>query len=408
VSALVILLSMPTFVWKCDERFLTVSPNAGTGDTWCPMDAQVPPDSRVRRKAVRLLRAVANSLDRSSPAVASDAIQRLGTALEALEQSAARAFPATDTDVVDGIQHLTRLLPDPVVPPTPTIAAGHDEDDILDLALALFREAAIAIGVCGSTYRGPGPRRLNRKQAICAGLVIRMVKLLRGILAVVEGDAPRDVVMVLDRCVFETATNLRFLLSKYHDDSLFERFVARSLGTERELYELIRSNIRARNDLVLPIETRMLTSIENVCGASGLHIHDVPTKHSDWGGGLRHRCEALEIGERYVCGQRMPSHATHGTWVDLIVHHLNGGPDHFSIEPRYKTSDPRLLIPTAAIAIEAATHYVLALFPWDAPDAIALADRLDGLQRRMAAIDSLHENLTHRDFLTRAQNASES
>jgi hypothetical protein len=357
--------------------------------------------ARARRNATRTLRRIAASLDRLPPEAATEALSRLQPALAELQAQAELALPKATPERSDVPLAPTDLLRDPVPLPENALAAVHDEDDLLDLATALLRQTATVMCICASMYEGPGPMRLDRKRAICAGLLVRTVKLFLGITLAVESEAPRDIVMILNRCGFETLTNLRFLLLRFEDDVIFDRFVKTGLSTERELYDLVWRNIRSRNDQVLPIETRMLTTIRDLCRDSDIDIDEVSSKFQDFGGGLRQRLEALGVGDRYVSLQRMPSHAAHGTWVDLLAHHLRRHPDGFAAELESWTTDPRLLVPVAFLAVEAATHYLMVMFPWEAQEVVALADRLSDLRGRLLAADALHEDVTHRDFLAR-------
>src|SRR5205823_14501044 len=90
--------------------------------------------------------------------------------------------------------------------------------------------------------------KLERNQAICSGLLVRIVKFMRGSLAILShGDDLGEVILTHLRCIGESAINVRFLILK-NDDSLFDQFVKVSLGPERELYDIIKKNITQRGD----------------------------------------------------------------------------------------------------------------------------------------------------------------
>jgi len=61
---------------------------------------------------------------------------------------------------------------------------------------------------------------------------------------------------------------------------------------------------------------------------------DVSPKRQEWGGSLRDRLKALDLEDLYVSLQRIPSHAVHGTWVDLALHHLEEKVGGFTPEPK--------------------------------------------------------------------------
>ena len=128
-------------------------------------------------------------------------------------------------------------------------------------------------------------------------------------------------VAALNRSILETAVNLDFLVTT-NDDAHFNNFVTLGLGPERELYETIQINIAARGGKALPIEQRMLSSIDDVCRISGVKIEDVERKHKEWAGNVRARLQAIGKGEHYTATMRLPSHAVHGNWVDLYENRL--------------------------------------------------------------------------------------
>jgi hypothetical protein len=189
-----------------------------------------------------------------------------------------------------------------------------------DLAFELFKETVSVLVVCASGYIAHSERAdvsYPRNQAICIGLLVRLVKFMRAILAQLShGDELGEVVLALLRCLAETSISVRYLILK-DDGAVFDEFVRTGLGPEGALYDLIQQNTAGRNGETLPMEERMLKSIERVCRLSGVSIDEVKRKHSDWGGGIKKRLIALEIEETYVSVQRVPSHAVHGTWTDL-------------------------------------------------------------------------------------------
>ena len=87
----------------------------------------------------------------------------------------------------------------------------------------------------------------DRKQAICAGLLIRIAKIMLAVLRLSEGQEHGEVIIAINRSISESAINLRFLMSK-NDDELIERYVTDSLSTEREFYDLVMRRIDQRGE----------------------------------------------------------------------------------------------------------------------------------------------------------------
>jgi hypothetical protein len=138
----------------------------------------------------------------------------------------------------------------------------------------------------------------------------------------------------------------------------------------------------------------MLKRIDDLCRVSGLKIQDIDRKPGDWGGGLRERLKVLGKEDSYVSMQRTPSHAVHGTWVDLYNSHLqyNDRSGTYVPEPRFSSVDARALGPIAVLVLDAVRPY-LELFFCDAPNFLLLKTRLDDVQRRLLIAEDIHERL---------------
>lgn len=260
-----------------------------------------------------------------------------------------------------------------------------------DLAFELFKETASVLVVCATGYIAHSEQAdvsYPRKQAICIGLLVRLVKFMRAILAQLSyGEDLGEVVLALSRCLAETSISVRYLILK-QDGAVFDEFVRTGLGPEGALYDWTQQNIARRNGETLPIEQRTLKSIERICRLSEVSIDEVKRKHSDWGGGIKKRLIALEIEEAYVSVQRVPSHAVHGTWTDLLLHHLDEKPGGFA--PRFETTpvDSRHLLPIChAFILSAAKDYVKHYLEGMAP----LIARITDLDERIVAVDAAHE-----------------
>ena len=291
-----------------------------------------------------------------------------------------------------GNSPVEELLGEPVAVSEEVLQECSREGTFSPLAFELYKEAATVAAVCSHLYVDSGPEAaLPRNQAICAGLLVRIVKFMTAVASLVSEDADRgDVVFVLNRCITESATDVRFLAVK-NDEGTFDQFVSASLSSEREYYDVIQKNITARGGEILPIERRMLESIDRVCRLSGVVIGDVDSRMRNWAGGLRSRLIAIGMGDGYPMLQRMPSHAVHGTWVDLIQHHLsdvNG--EGFIPDPTWSHVDSRLMLPVCLLVLAAARTYVEVFFP-PLPELEPLVANLEALMGRIMAVEEAHE-----------------
>ena len=275
------------------------------------------------------------------------------------------------------------------------IASETDLEKVNAVVFELYKEALSIVNLAAhlldeaASVKGGWPRN----QAICAGLMIRIAKFMLVVTQLSAKGDRAEVVSALNRSIMESAVNLEFLV-RTNDDKYFDQFVKFSLGPERELYDIIQANVAGRGGEVWPIEQRMLESINDVCQASDVKIEEVNRKYGDWGGGLRERLKALGKEQRYVGMQRMPSHAVHGTWVDLYKNHLehDSKTDVFSPDCRFSWVDARALGPIAIFVLEATEPY-LARFFSSVPECKLPLERIDDLHNRLLEADAVHERL---------------
>lgn len=278
------------------------------------------------------------------------------------------------------------------------------QENFSGLAFELYKEAAVVTGVCAHVYMGyEANAALNRNQAICSGLLVRIAKFMTAVAQLVSQAERGDVVFALNRSIFESATNLRFLTLK-DDGAIYDQFVRSGLAPERELYDIIQRNIRSRADkAVLPIETRMLNSIDRVSKLSGFKIEEIDSRYREWGGGIRNRLRELGEDDLYVATQRIPSHAVHGTWVDLVLHHLEPVGEGFTPDPSWSAVDSRLLLPTCILVLAAAQAYLRKFLGGDVPELRPLHRRIDDLYQKMRKVEQAHEDWLNNQKADRSQ-----
>ncbi len=275
------------------------------------------------------------------------------------------------------------VLPEAVEVTAEILAACAQEGDFLDLAIRLYEEAFMVVAATCCIYpnRLGNARRFPRNQAICVGSLVHICKFMSAVAALSHNGGYYEVIYALNRSIIEPATTVRFLV-KEGEGKYYDQFVQYSLGPERELYDVVSRNVQARGGVSLPVELSMLRSIERLCEKSGLKIEDVSAKPRDWAGGMRQRLEAVHEEGAYAGLFRLPSHAIHGTWADLMLHHLVYEDGEFlpNLEPG--RSDVRLLLP-AAFFVLMATHEYLGAYFGDTPTLRPLYERITDLSRRI-------------------------
>ncbi len=256
----------------------------------------------------------------------------------------------------------------------------------------LYKEAVGLTCVSSAAYMGTtgDALKFDRNQGICAGLLVRISKFMLSVVKLSADIEHGETVQALNRCIIESAVNLRYLLLK-DDDAIYDRFVKNSLVAECELHDIIQGNIRARGGEKLAIEESMLNSINDTCEQSRVILAEVNPKTGSWGGSFRDKLTAIGFDwPAYTVLERIPSHAIHGDWVDLIKNHLLPKDEGFEPKSDHLSTDGELLSPVGMFVIEAAREYLAKYF--DRRNAKSLHQRLDSVQERLVQVESSRQD----------------
>ncbi len=279
------------------------------------------------------------------------------------------------------------------IPRTPVdveaIQAFTRESQHTRLAFDLLRETSLWSMVLGSAYAGE-IRTWNLSEAVLGGHLLRLGKLLRAFLEQTKEDRG-EIAWVSTRLIAECIINLRYLLLTRNNGDVIKSYVHQSLQHERHLRVTIDENIRHRDGIVLPIEQRMLRSIERAFRHSGVDPKDLPTKRmQNWGGKtLRQKADALGLDYAYGIVVAAASRNVHGSWHDLIQHHLEVvAPVQF--QPNFDDARvrPQALQALATLIIPGLIEYLEYLATADTD---RVANRLRELELRVATANRLHE-----------------
>ena len=108
-----------------------------------------------------------------------------------------------------------------------------------------------------------------RHYYVLSGLMHRCVRLMLANVHLSHEGSFGETAAIVDRCLCESAIRIQWLCSKNSSDRIL-RFLGDSLRPELEFELEIRAKITERSGTVLPIEQRMLSSIENHIAAAGV------------------------------------------------------------------------------------------------------------------------------------------
>jgi len=112
---------------------------------------------------------------------------------------------------------------------------------------------------------------------------------------------------------FECIINTSFILKNYSPELVLS-YKSYSLKHEKKLMNRINENIKHRGGEVLPIEERMLKSINHSFRVSRVEPEQIKAKElRDWGNkNIYQKAEDVGLGEAYLAAFGGPSHGIHG------------------------------------------------------------------------------------------------
>jgi len=283
------------------------------------------------------------------------------------------AFPSIERVVVDPTQ----------------IAAFTNEEDFMELAFNLLREVTSYTGLAAGTL-GPKPA-WTRDQAAVGGNMVRLSKLLSAFLDQTQQRRP-ETSTILSRLTFETIVNVRYLIANFGPE-LAADYRRYSLRHERRLWDVIQANIKARAGVVLPIEDRMMKSIDRAARFSGFEIESIDLKaKGPWGGkDLRQKAEAVGLdGLHYLAAFGGMSHNVHGAWFDLQQYHLKeAGEDAFTPKHEWGRPRPQPLFALGTLSLDAVADFFNFI---GGDETLAhMQDKLDDLMGRLHRASEAHE-----------------
>jgi len=267
----------------------------------------------------------------------------------------------------------------------------NNEDQFTALAVELFKEVMQITTLLACTYRldqDGNPKKWQRNEAILGGLMIRISKLQMAFLDQICQNR-MEITNIIDRSLAEGIFNLIYLL-KNSSDELFDEYIEYSLRTEKELLNRIRDNIDSRG-YELPIETRMIRSIEWVFDISGYPVEQVRgERRNPWGKSIYNRLKDIEMENMYLVYVGLLSHSVHGNWQDLIDNHLEYQDGAFSPKINWCHSRPQPIFAESILSFKANELYLDKIIE-ESPDKERLKELNNDVMVRISAADELHE-----------------
>jgi hypothetical protein len=277
-----------------------------------------------------------------------------------------------------------------------TLRDFKDEEDFNGLGVDLLVEVNSFTGLAACLL--PGDTKCwNRNQAVLGGLLVRLYKLLSAILDQ-TCQHRRETSFMFARLAFECIINIQYFIAKSSDE-IYEAYIAYSLRHERKLRDMILEEVRERDGEPLPIEKRMLASIERSARTSNISLDDLnPSRWKKWSDStIFDRADSIGLGKVYLEMFGGPSHTVHGNWQDLLEYHLEDLGCGFGPELAWHNPRPQLLFAIGIFTVDMLKKYLL---HFAGENADKMIRELDDLLGRLILSDKEHER-----FLTERQTA---
>lgn len=260
--------------------------------------------------------------------------------------------------------------------------------DYLVLATDLFRESAQWVGIFTNAVVGSS-ESWNRTQAVIGGHLVRLFKLMRPTIEAAKNRRGEQLWVFL-RLASETIINFRFLL-RNDDEETIRSYIHQSLQHEVRLLERIEENVTNRGGKALPIEERMRRSVERTFRNSEVTPSSVPSrKIRNWAGkNLYQKAEAIGLDQAYWGMFGGPSRNIHGSWQDLLQHHLTVvRPGVYRPNFEDARTRPQPFFALSKLVIEGLVEYSQYL---ETQESAEIDAHLSDLLARIELADRLHE-----------------
>lgn len=217
-----------------------------------------------------------------------------------------------------------------------------NENDFMDAYVELLKQTIEMLWqIIGLKYCDEEgiPKKIEKDDAILGGNLTRLMKLNTSFLQnICEGQL--EICLILNRCIAETAINSKYMLIE-GEDNVRRNYIKHSLITEKELWEIIKSNIVIRGGDATPIEIRMKNSVESVFDKSDFELDEV-SRSSKWKS-IKSRADIVAGEMFYSIYYGIASHSIHGNWQDIFSNNLKIVPDGFKLMLNWQLPKPQII-----------------------------------------------------------------
>jgi len=231
------------------------------------------------------------------------------------------------------------------------------EEQFVGLSVDLLIETGSWICLAANLFPAD-TRAWNRDQAVFGGHLVRLYKLISGMLdQTCQGR--REIAHILGRLAFECIINLRFLI-KHPTEEILRSYRAYSLKNSVRIKDLTTRQVKSRGGKMLPVEERVLSWIAKSVEASGISLEEIiSAKVKNWGGkNIYEKAEELGLADAYIAAFGLASQSIHGNWQDLIEYHLDYDGTYFRPQFDWHQPRPQYMNVIGVHAVQATVDYL--------------------------------------------------
>jgi hypothetical protein len=217
-----------------------------------------------------------------------------------------------------------------------------DNDDYMDAYVELLKDSIECLWyIVYLKYfeKNDTPKEIGKDDAVVGGNLIRLIKLNTSFLENICLKKS-EICLIVNRCIAETAINLKYLLIE-SEERVKRNYIKYSLITEKELWEVIKSNIKERPENVWNIEKRMQKSIQNSFDNSDFDLDDI-NRSSKWKS-IKSRADAVAGEMFYSVYYGISSHSVHGNWQDILTNNLDRNGENFKLHIDWQEPKPQMM-----------------------------------------------------------------
>jgi hypothetical protein len=256
------------------------------------------------------------------------------------------------------------FLPEPPIFDAALIEQCRQERYSMPLVFEWYKYVGILATYAASLLPdAPGARDIPpQTYTILSSLLMRCSRLMRAGLELASKHRFGEALQILSRSICESAIKSMWLTTA--DEDQIRSFIADGLAAELELHDLVERNV-SRRGYVQVIEKRMLESVERAIKASGIE-RDKIRKTARQLPNVRQMYNAIDPNHGdglYVVVQKIGSHATHGTWLDLLFHYTDESTGNVALNYDHVAPDEDGMRMSALLVNEAVAKFFAVVSP---------------------------------------------